>query len=103
MQNRIVALLLMALISLEAYSAATVGTPASRPTWAGQPSPFDLVLVCDVNGDGQIDTVDLSLIRAAIGSPTYPGDPRDANADGKINLADVRICSQRCTKAYCAT
>lgn len=89
------------LLSALVLSAPTA--PISHPAWGGQPSPFDLVLVCDVNGDGQIDTVDLSLIRAAIGSPTYPGDPRDANGDGKINIADVRICSQRCTKAYCAT
>ncbi len=90
-------------ILLSALVLGAPTAPISYPAWGGQPSPFSSTTVCDVNGDGQIDTVDLSLIRAAIGSPTYPGDPRDANGDGKINIADVRICSQRCTKAYCAT
>jgi len=95
--------ILVLLVALLSLAAGAAGAAGGRPTWAGQPSPFDPVLVCDVNGDGQIDATDLALIRAAIGLPTFPGDPRDANGDGKINLTDVRICSQRCTKLNCAT
>ena len=58
---------------------------------------------CDVDGDGDVDTDDLALIRAGIGQAPAPGDPRDANLDGKITMNDVRVCTLRCTRASCAT
>jgi hypothetical protein len=68
--------------------ATAPGTGLSRP--------------CDVNGSGSIDLDDLAVIRASIGQGTYPGDPRDANADGKITLVDVRTCAAWCTQPRCA-
>ncbi len=59
-------------------------------------------LVCDVNGDGQVDVTDITIIRMGIGQPTFPGDPRDANGDGKITINDVRFCVLHCTHANCA-
>lgn len=58
--------------------------------------------VCDIDFDGDIDRADLLLIRAGNGSPAAPGDPRDANQDGRINVADVRWCQLVCTRAGCA-
>lgn len=59
-------------------------------------------LVCDVNNDGVVNSVDILLIRAALNTPALPGDPRDANNDGVINVADMRYCQLRCTSAGCA-
>jgi hypothetical protein len=62
-----------------------------------------LVSVCDVNGDGSVDTIDLNLIRAAMGQVPAANDPRDANGDGKITINDVRTCTLQCTRAGCTT
>lgn len=59
--------------------------------------------VCDVDGDGDIDQLDLSLISRARGQTPTANDPRDANRDGKIDPADVKVCIPRCTRANCAT
>ena len=71
------------------------------------PVVFDLTVSskttsCDVDGDGDVDTADLALIRAAIGQTPTANDPRDANGDGKITINDVRACSLQCTRAGCA-
>jgi len=57
---------------------------------------------CDVNGDGKVDSSDISLIRAAIGTAPGLNDVRDANSDGKITINDVRQCTLQCTKPACA-
>ncbi len=59
--------------------------------------------VCDVDGDGDIDTIDLGLISKARGQTPTLNDPRDANRDGKIDPADVKVCTPLCTRANCAT
>lgn len=61
-----------------------------------------LVTACDVDADGDVDSLDIGLIRAGYGQTPLPGDPRDANADGKITGVDVRICTLQCTRANCA-
>lgn len=58
---------------------------------------------CDVDGDGDVDTADLALIRAGIGKPVTAGDPRDGNGDGVIDARDVRACTLKCTRTSCAT
>jgi hypothetical protein len=59
--------------------------------------------VCDVDRDNDVDTGDLSLIRAALNSnASHYADPRDADGDGKILINDVRTCTLQCTKARCA-
>jgi hypothetical protein len=68
-----------------------------------QRSTGNVVQACDVDGDGDVDTDDLALIRAGISLPPVAGDPRDANLDGKITINDVRFCTLRCTRASCAT
>jgi hypothetical protein len=59
---------------------------------------------CDADVDGDVDRDDLTIIRAATRTDASgPTDPRDGNGDGKINAADVRYCTLRCTRAACAT
>ena len=51
---------------------------------------------CDPDGDGVVTQADLVIIRNANGqAATGPGDPRDGNSDGVINIADVRYCQLR--------
>ena len=71
------------------------------------PILFDLsvnsrITACDVDGDNDIDSVDIALIRAAIGQIPVLGDKRDANGDGKITINDVRACTLVCTRPGCA-
>lgn len=58
--------------------------------------------ICDIDLDGDVDSNDINLIRAAIGTAPSPSDPRDANGDGLITINDVRACTLQCTKPRCA-
>ena len=60
------------------------------------------VLTCDIDGDGDIDNLDVTAVRQGIGQVPASGDPRDANSDGKITINDVRACTLQCTKPSCA-
>lgn len=62
-----------------------------------------LVASCDVDLDGDVDTADLNLIRAGVGTSPTANDPRDATGDGLITINDVRACTLKCTRASCAT
>ncbi len=68
-----------------------------------QRSTGNVVQRCDIDADGDVDSADLSLIRAAVGQVPGAGDPRDATLDGKITINDVRACTLQCTRANCAT
>jgi uncharacterized repeat protein (TIGR01451 family) len=52
---------------------------------------------CDADLDADVDATDLLLIRAANGQIAQPGDGRDGNGDGRINVSDYRYCSLRLT------
>jgi hypothetical protein len=54
-------------------------------------------LACDTDADADIDSLDLQNIRQANGLLAQPGDRRDGNQDGRINVADVRYCQLRLT------
>jgi hypothetical protein len=57
---------------------------------------------CDINGDRIIDLTDINLILAARNLPAAgPEDPRDADGDLTITVADARACQQKCTNAGC--
>jgi hypothetical protein len=59
-------------------------------------------ILCDANGDGAVDRLDLDLIFAARGTPASgPGDPRDADGDGQITVLDSRQCALRCDDEGC--
>lgn len=62
-----------------------------------------VVTRCDADSDGDVDSADLLIIRNANRqNASSATDPRDGNGDGKINVADVRYCQLRCTRAGCA-
>ena len=98
------------------FNVSVPGAPSPTSGWQGgadaahqsylllvlQRSVGNVIQKCDVDGDGDVDTADLQAIRLKIGTVPAANDPRDANGDGKINIADVRSCSQVCTKASCA-
>ena len=59
---------------------------------------------CDVDGDRDVDAVDVNAIFAARGAyASGPGDPRDANRDGRITINDARQCALACTLPECAS
>lgn len=58
---------------------------------------------CDVNRDGRVDNRDINAILAARNTrASGPEDPRDADADLTITVADARACTVRCTNPGCA-
>jgi hypothetical protein len=59
--------------------------------------------VCDVDTDGDVDRLDISLIISARDSPADGSrDPRDADGDGNITVFDARTCIRRCNLKGCA-
>jgi hypothetical protein len=74
--------------------SALVGTVASNT--ASKIWTSDDRLVCDVDGNDEIDLADIALINAARNTPASgPTDPRDADGDGEINVVDSRFCAIR--------
>lgn len=58
----------------------------------------------DLDGDNDVDQDDLSILLKALNTlSTGPGDPRDLNADGKIDAVDARILTNLCSRPRCAT
>ncbi|GGF57557.1 M4 family metallopeptidase [Alteromonas lipolytica] len=57
---------------------------------------------CDINGDNFVDRSDIRLITQARNQPAQPGDPRDNDGNGVINVSDARQCTQLCTLPRCA-
>src|SRR5439155_25026901 len=58
--------------------------------------------VCDVDGNGQVDSKDIDAIFAGRGTAVAADDVRDVDQDGTITVLDARACTMRCTKAQCA-
>lgn len=57
---------------------------------------------CDIDNNGVVDRTDISLITAARNQPAAPGDPRDNDGNGVINVVDARQCTLLCTLPRCA-
>jgi len=57
----------------------------------------------DVDGDGDVDSNDISLILAVKNKPaTGPNDARDINGDMRVDLVDSSKATALCTRARCA-
>ncbi len=57
---------------------------------------------CDIDGDRDVDRNDIGMITAARNTPAAPGDPRDNDGNGVINVNDARQCTLLCTLPRCA-
>jgi len=58
--------------------------------------------VCDVDEDGDVDRLDISLIISARDTPADGSrDLRDADGDGNITVFDARTCIRRCILPDC--
>jgi hypothetical protein len=71
------------------------------------PILFDLSIaapnpVCYVDGDTDVDRLDINAIFAARNTAAQPGDPRDFDQNGFITVNDGRACTLRCTRPNCA-
>ncbi|HVJ55894.1 MAG TPA: alkaline phosphatase family protein [Aliidongia sp.] len=66
------------------------------------PLTFAYDLKCDANSDGQVDRNDIAAIMKSLNIKVTLGDPRDADQDGVVTIADARACTNLCTKAGCA-
>ena len=76
------------------------GTDGSSPAFRQIAA---LTKPCDVNNDGAVDKRDIALIASALNTNASSfADPRDADGNGRINVLDVRACTQQCTRAGCA-
>ena len=62
----------------------------------------DEAMACDIDGDMNVDMDDLMMIRAARNMTALPGDLRDNDANGVINMLDFRQCAVQCTQNRCA-
>lgn len=59
----------------------------------------------DADGDGDIDRNDLTVILNSRNTPTASstcGDICDMNSDGIIDMRDMRLASQQCTRTRCS-
>lgn len=83
-------------------------TRLNATTDGQSPVLFDLTVnskaatTCNIDGDTDVDSLDIALIRAGIGQPPTVNDPRDFDGDGKITINDVRKCTLQCTRPSCA-
>ena len=93
--------------TVQAGQYVNVGTasgndPSSQPVTATNPDHYYGVVVCDVNGDSKINSLDINLIFGARDLKVSVGDPRDLDGDRLITVNDARGCVLRCTKPNCA-
>lgn len=70
----------------------------------GGASVADEERLCDIDGDGDVDRVDVRQIFDQRG--TYadgPDDPYDVNGDGVISINDGRMCVLLCDLQRCVS
>jgi hypothetical protein len=66
-------------------------------------SDLSVVGKCDINGDGAVNTLDITAItNARNSSASGVCDARDLDGSGRIDVNDARQCALKCTKPNCA-
>jgi amidase len=74
-----------------------------KPPFSAPPLPTDIVLRGDINGDGKVSGLDVSLIARRLNQPaTGPYDKADLNGDGEVTVLDTRLITTLCSKPRCA-
>lgn len=83
-----------------------VANPGQENTYggpAGDACEAPPVAKCDMDGDGDIDRIDITRITALRGQSSPPADSKaDFDNNGTININDARACTIRCTRPSCA-
>jgi hypothetical protein len=79
--------------TLQQYAATDVGGGASDDRWATWWSRLFAPTTCegDVNGDGDTNAADFTILAGSFGSAVPPGTLGDLNGDGLVNAADFTI------------
>ncbi|WP_018013382.1 IgGFc-binding protein [Teredinibacter turnerae] len=86
-----------------AASASIRATDGAGNTCLAEVDVTPPPMMCDVDGDRDVDRDDVTLIRTARNTPaTDDSDPRDVDGDQMITLNDARVCVTQCTRASCA-
>jgi Putative metal-binding motif len=80
-------LVTLVLVALSNFSYAQCGGPVP--------------MLCDADGNRNVNLADISAISAARGTLVAPGDVRDFDSDGQITVLDSRQCVTRCTLPGC--
>jgi len=57
---------------------------------------------CDQDGDEDVDRNDIRIITLARNTQVPPGDPRDIDQSGIVDVNDARQCAVQCTRPRCA-
>lgn len=58
---------------------------------------------CDIDGDGDIDSIDVARVMALRNKAASVEPKADADGNGTINVNDARACVLKCTRPTCAT
>ena len=81
--------------TIQAFIGTTLSSNQVTKTWTN---------VCDLDGDADIDSVDINRIMGLLGKTVPPAPVQaDATGDGVISVNDARACALRCTRTRCAT
>jgi hypothetical protein len=80
-------LITLTMIALSSYAYSQCGGPVP--------------IMCDADGNGVVDTDDITAIGLAKGTTVAPGDVRDIDIDRIITVRDARQCVARCSLPGC--
>ena len=93
---------------VESSAAGAVRSTKTGPIKAGETKTIPLGIVPpplrgDIDGDSDVDSIDVAAVTAARNTSVAAGDPRDLDSNGLIDALDARILVTLCTRPRCAT
>jgi hypothetical protein len=80
-------LITLAMFALSSYAYSQCGGPVP--------------MVCDADGNRDVNIDDIAAISLAKGTPVEPGDMRDIDGDRMITMLDARQCVAKCSLPGC--